>query len=153
MFSQLTDVDMKFGALLEENGVEKPLTQSSFGSFLVKRDHDLRKRAFHHSMRSFRITSLPSRRRSPTQSKPTSSAHALETIHPLSKPHSFAMMSDSGLRWSNSAVRANLSPLFRYYELRKRVLGLPELHHYDTYVPLVAKLIQPSHLMRRSRMC
>src|ERR1051326_4333785 len=29
-FSQLTDVDMKFGALTDETGREKPLTQSSF---------------------------------------------------------------------------------------------------------------------------
>src|SRR5881296_3803608 len=45
-FSQLTDVDMKFGVLTDETGREKPLTQSSFTSFLVKRDHELRKRAF-----------------------------------------------------------------------------------------------------------
>src|SRR5437867_5072709 len=45
-FSQLTDVDMKFGVLTDETGHETPLTQSSFSSFLVKRDHQLRKRAF-----------------------------------------------------------------------------------------------------------
>src|SRR5947207_15511725 len=45
-FSQLTDVDMKFGVLADETGREIPLTQSSFSSFLVKRDHQLRKRAF-----------------------------------------------------------------------------------------------------------
>jgi oligoendopeptidase F len=37
-------------------------------------------------------------------------------------------------------VRNNLGPLFRYYELRRRSLGLDELHHYDTYVPLVAEI-------------
>ena len=42
-FSQLTDVDMKFGALVDDTGREKPLTQSSFSSFLVKRDPGLRK--------------------------------------------------------------------------------------------------------------
>jgi oligoendopeptidase F len=36
-----------------------------------------------------------------------------------------------------TAVRNNLAPLFRYYELRRRALGLDELHQYDTYVPLV----------------
>src|SRR5262249_52816231 len=46
-FSQLTDVDMKFGILVDEKGVERPLTQSSYSSFLVKRDHSLRARAFH----------------------------------------------------------------------------------------------------------
>jgi oligoendopeptidase F len=33
-----------------------------------------------------------------------------------------------------------LKPLFRYFDLRRRVLGLSELHHYDTYVPLVAEI-------------
>src|SRR5256714_6572054 len=45
-FSQLTDVDMKFGVLVDDTGRERPLTQSSFSSFLVKRDPNLRKRAF-----------------------------------------------------------------------------------------------------------
>ena len=38
-FSQLTNVDMRFGALIDEKGEERPLTQSSFSSFLVRRDH------------------------------------------------------------------------------------------------------------------
>src|SRR5437763_2026217 len=37
-FSQLTDVDMKFGTLADAEGRERPLTQSSFSSFLLKRD-------------------------------------------------------------------------------------------------------------------
>src|SRR5207237_3924696 len=52
-FSQLTNVDMKFGVLLDEKGQERPLSQNSFGSFLVKRDHELRKRAFHQFYREF----------------------------------------------------------------------------------------------------
>jgi len=34
-------------------------------------------------------------------------------------------------------INANLPLLHRYVALRKRVLGLPELHLYDLYVPLV----------------
>ncbi len=30
--------------------------------------------------------------------------------------------------------------MFRYYALRKRVLGLAEIHQYDTYVPIVASV-------------
>src|SRR5438067_5492695 len=45
-FSQLTNVDMKFGALVDADGLEKPLTQSTFSSFLLKRDRGLRERAF-----------------------------------------------------------------------------------------------------------
>src|SRR5437763_6853992 len=53
-FSQLTDVDMKFGVLIDETGREKPLTQSSFSSFLVKRDPEMRKRAFRQFYTEFR---------------------------------------------------------------------------------------------------
>ncbi|PYK92984.1 MAG: oligoendopeptidase F [Verrucomicrobia bacterium] len=52
-FSQLTDVDMKFGLLTDATGRERPLTQSSFSSFLVKRDDELRKRAFHQFYAEF----------------------------------------------------------------------------------------------------
>src|SRR5207244_1975994 len=38
------------------------------------------------------------------------------------------------------SVRANLKPLFRYLDLRRRALGLRDLHHYDTYVPLVPEI-------------
>jgi len=37
-----------------------------------------------------------------------------------------------------AAVNANLEPLHRYVELRKKVLGLDDLHIYDLYVPMVA---------------
>jgi len=45
-FSQLTNVDMKFGALVDVDGREKPLTQSTYSSFLLNRDRGLRERAF-----------------------------------------------------------------------------------------------------------
>ena len=44
-FSQLTNVDMKFGVVADEKGVERELTQSSFSSFLVKRDPEVRRNA------------------------------------------------------------------------------------------------------------
>jgi oligoendopeptidase F len=41
-----------------------------------------------------------------------------------------------------AAVGRNLAPLHRYYSLRKRVLKLPELRHYDVYAPLVPKAVR-----------
>ena len=37
-----------------------------------------------------------------------------------------------------SAINANLAPLHRYVALRKKVMGLDELHFYDLYTPMVA---------------
>ena len=140
-FSQLTDVDMKFGVLTDEKGREKPLTQSSFSSFLVKRDPDLRKRAFEQFYTEFQdhqytlASSLAySVKADIFRARARNYSSALEAaLFPDDVP---VMVYDGLVK----AVRANLEPLFRYFELRRRVLGLTELHHYDTYVPLVAEI-------------
>src|SRR6202030_3438476 len=53
-FLQLTDVHMKFSVFIDETGREKPLTQSSLSSFLVKRDPELRICVFHQFYAEFR---------------------------------------------------------------------------------------------------
>src|SRR6266568_1408499 len=140
-FLQLTDVDMKFGVLIDETGREKPLTQSSFSSFLVKRDHELRERAFHQFYAEFRdhqytlAASLAySVKADVFQARARHYASALEAAL---FPDDVPVAVYDGLIHS---VRANLKPLFRYFDLRRRVLGLRELHHYDTYVPLVPEI-------------
>jgi oligoendopeptidase F len=140
-FSQLTDVDMKFGLLADETGREKPLTQSSFSSFLVKRDPDVRRRAFHQFYAEFQdhqytlATSLAySVKADVFRARARNYKSALEAAL---FPDDVPVAVYNGLI---GAVRANLGPLFRYFDLRRRVLGLKELHHYDSYVPLVAEI-------------
>ena len=140
-FSQLTDVDMKFGVLVDENGREKPLTQSSFSSFLVKRDPDLRKRAFHQFYTEFQDHQY---------TLASSLAYSVKADVFRARARKYSSALDAALFPDDlpvsvyegliKAVRANLAPLFRYFELRRRALGLKELHHYDTYVPLVSEI-------------
>ena len=140
-FSQLTDVDMKFGLLTDATGRERPLTQSSFSSFLVKRDDELRKRAFHQFYAEFQdhqytlATSLAySVKADVFRARARNYSSALEAaLFPDDVP---VAVYDSLIK----SVRSHLDPLFRYLELRRRVLGLDELHHYDTYVPLVLEI-------------
>jgi oligoendopeptidase F len=140
-FSQLTDVDMKFGVLTDEAGREKPLTQSSFSSFLVKRDHELRKRAFHQFYAEFQdhqytlATSLAySVKANVFHAR---ARHYSSAIEAALFPDDVPVAVYDGLI---ASVRNNLDPLFRYFKLRQRALGLSELNHYDTYVPLVPKI-------------
>jgi oligoendopeptidase F len=140
-FSQLTDVDMKFGALTDDKGREKPLTQSSFSSFLVKRDADLRKRAFQQFYAEFQDHQY-------TLAASLTYSVKADVFRACARNYSSAL--EAALFPDNvpisvyerliKAVRANLKPLFRYFELRRRALGLSELHHYDTYVPMVAEV-------------
>ncbi len=140
-FSQLTDVDMKFGVLTDGTGREKPLTQSSFSSFLINRDPELRKRAFHQFYAEFQdhqytlASSLAySVKADIFRARARNYSSALEAaLFPDDVPISVY----DGLIKS---VRTRLASLFRYFELRRRVLGLNELHHYDTYVPLVPEI-------------
>ena len=140
-FSQLTDVDMKFGVLIDETGREKPLTQSSLSSFLVKRDHELRKRAFHQFYAEFQDHQY-------TLAASLAYSIKADVFHARARHYSSALEAAlfpddvpvavyDGLIKS---VRANLDPLFHYFDLRGRALGLRELHHYDTYVPLVREI-------------
>ena len=38
------------------------------------------------------------------------------------------------------SVHRHLPALYRYYDLRRRKMRLREIHHYDTYVPILAEL-------------
>src|SRR5438552_7191761 len=140
-FSQLTDVDMKFGVLTDETGREKPLTQSSFSSFLVKRDPKLRQRAFDQFYAEFQDHQY---------TLAAALAYSVKADIFRARARRYSSAFEAALFPDDvpvsvydgliTSVRANLKPLFRYFELRRRVLGLPELHLYVIYVPLVAEI-------------
>ncbi len=137
-FAQLTNVDMRFGVIRDETGRDVELTQSSFSSFLYKKDPAIRQTAFHQFYREFSehkftlASSLASSVKADVfRARARNYPSALEA----------ALFSDriAPTIYDNlvGSVRAHLDPLARYYELRRRVLGLTEIHHYDTYVPMI----------------
>ena len=140
-FSQLTNVDLKFGLITDSAGRQVELSQSSFSSFLVKPDHDLRRRAFHQFHEEFTDHKF-------TLASTLANTVRTDVFHAKARRYPSAL--DAALFRHNiptdvytnlvSTVRANLAPLHRYYELRRRALGLEEVHHYDTYVPLVPQI-------------
>jgi oligoendopeptidase F len=140
-FSQLTNVDMKFGALTDEKGTERPLSQSSYSSFLVKRDAGLRKAAFHQFYSEFKDHSY---------TLASSLAHSVRADVFYARARNYSSAREAALFRDDvpaavydnliGAVRGNLQPLFRYFQLRRKVLKLDEIHQYDTYVPMVSDL-------------
>ncbi|HEY2124823.1 MAG TPA: oligoendopeptidase F [Chthoniobacterales bacterium] len=140
-FSQLTNVDMKFGTLRDETGRERPLTQSTYGSFLLRRDPAVRRNAFEQFYREFQDHQY-------TLAAALSYSVKADVFRARARNYSSALEASlfkddipvavyDGLV---AAVRRGAPALFRYYDLRRRVLGLDELHAYDTYVPLVAEI-------------
>lgn len=137
-FSQLTNVDMKFGMLVDGEGAERELTQSSFSSFLQQRDPAVRKNAFHQFYEEF------------SDHKFTLAASLASSVRGgvfYARARNYPSAREAALFADDvpppvydgliSTVRANLGSLFEYFELRREVLGLAEIHHYDTYVPMV----------------
>ncbi len=140
-FEQLTNVDMKFGSLEDAKGEERELSQSSFSSFLVQPDPEVRKNAFHQFYAEFADHQF-------TLASTFSNSVKADVFS--ARARNFPSAREAALFYDDvplsvydnliGTVRANFEPLFRYYELRRKVLGLKEIHHYDTYVPMVGNL-------------
>ena len=137
-FSQLTNVDMLFGTLKDSEGNERELTQSSFSSFLQQRDPAVRKSAFHQYYKEFsehRFTLASSL----ANSVRADVFYARARNYPSARESALFADDVPTTIYDNliTTVRGNLDALFRYFELRRRVLKLEEIHHYDTYVTMV----------------
>jgi len=140
-FEQLTNVDMKFGTLRNEKGEERELSQSAFSSFLVQRDPAVRKAAFHQFYREFSDHEY---------TLSSTLAHSIRADVFGARARNYPSAREAALFRDDvpvsvydnliSSVRANLAPLARYYELRRKVLKLDDIHHYDTYVPMVSEI-------------
>jgi len=139
-FSILTNVDLDFGTVRTAEG-DEPLSQTSWSKFLENPDRTVREaayRKFYGTYESHRNTIATLYAGSVNQDVATArirgygSSRAME-LFPDRVPETV---------YDNlvSTVRANLAPLHRYYELRRRALGLGELRHWDVYVPLVAEV-------------
>src|SRR5205085_11248916 len=128
-FSQLTNVDMKFGVLIDADGREKPLTQSTYSSFLLKRDRRVRESAFtqfYHEFQDHQFTLAAAL----SYSVKADVFRARARNYPSALQA--ALFADDvpvtvyeGLI---SAVREGIASLVHYYELRRRVLSLDKLH-------------------------
>jgi oligoendopeptidase F len=136
-FSALTNADMNFGTI-EMDGEERELTNSTFGVFLLETDREVRKDAFHQFYEGFE-----SHKNTLTE---LYGGSVLRDIY-TSKVRGFNSAREASLFpdkvpvdvYDNlvASVSANLEPLHRYYALRKKVLGVDELHLYDTKVSLI----------------
>ena len=137
-FRQLHDADMKFGTLRDERGKERELSHATFISFLHSPDRDVRKKAFHsyydqieRLQNTLASTLAGSIHGDVFRARARRFPSALEaSLFPDQVPISV-------YRNLIATVRAHLPSVHRYFELRRRLMGLKQIHFYDTYVPVV----------------
>jgi oligoendopeptidase F len=145
-FSQLTNVDMIFGVVPDDKGQEVALSQSSYMSLLHNRDRNVRRQAFDQFYREF------SDHRYTLASSLSASVRAdvfYARVRNYPSALEAALFGDDvpAAVYDNliATVRNNLSALHDYFDLRRELLGLDEIHQYDTFVPLfpeVAKTVE-----------
>ena len=136
-FSVLTNVDLDFGTVETPQGA-MPLSQSTFASFMRMPDREVRKTAY------LQFYSRYDKHQNTLASLYAGSVKLDKyqaQVRSYSSARAMALFPDSvdELVYDNliSTVHANLPALHRYYRLRKEILGLDELRHYDVYLPLV----------------
>jgi oligoendopeptidase F len=140
-FSQLTNVDMKFGVLTTKDGQEVALSQSTYSSFLHKPDRDLRRRAFHQFYQEFEDHKF---------SLASALASSVRADVFSAKIRNYSSARHASLFGDNipiavydnliATVRKNLPVLHEYYDLRRELLKLEDIHQYDTFVPLFQEI-------------
>ncbi|MCA9246935.1 MAG: oligoendopeptidase F [Planctomycetales bacterium] len=141
IFSQLNDADLKFGTLKNEKGETVELSSATLSVFLQSPKRTVRKAAFHQYYEQYQghentlaATLAGSIHRDVYYARARGYDSALSAaLFPDNVP---ATVYDNLI----SAVRANLPAVHRYYDLRRRKMKLKDIHHYDTYVPILSKL-------------
>ncbi len=140
-FSILTNVDLDFGTVETAEG-PVALSQSTFASFMRMPDREVRKRAYNQFYSRYEAHQN-------TLASLYAGSVKLDKYQAQARKYtsarSMALFPDNVEEavYDNliATVHANLPALHRYYKLRKEILGLESLKHYDVYVPLVKESV------------
>jgi oligoendopeptidase F len=139
IFTMFNNADMKFPKIKDEEGREVELTHGRYIQFLESSNREVRKAAFDAMYETYK------------KSRNTLAAILgasvkkdvfYASVRDYNSAREMALHADNVPMsvYDNliDAVHESLPALHKYLRLRKRVLGLDELHLYDLYTPMVA---------------
>ncbi len=140
-YMMLTNADLTFKDAVDKDGNVHPLSSGTFINCLESADRELRKSAFKNYYAGYEgIKNTTATLLAAQNKKQKFYAQAKKFDSPL----------DAALHATNvptevyhnliDTVHKNMHVLHKYMKLRKRVLGVEELHMYDLYVPLLDEL-------------
>ena len=138
IFGMINNADMKFPKIKNENGEEVELTHGRYIQFLESRNREVRKAAFEAMYSTY------GKLRNTLAS--TLSANITKNIF-YSRARKYPSALEAALFGDNIPVKVydnliatiheHLPLMYRYMELRKKLLKVDELHMYDLFAPLV----------------
>ncbi|TLS37799.1 oligoendopeptidase F [Pseudalkalibacillus caeni] len=137
-FGMLNNADLKFPSIKDENGEETEVTHGRYIRFLESSDRRVRKDAFkavYNTYGKFKNTFAS------TLSGTVKRDNFYANVRHYDSARQAALDNNNIPEevYDNlvKTVNDNLGLLHRYVRLRKKALGLDELHMYDLYTPLV----------------
>lgn len=140
-FGQLNDADLRFGTLKNERGELVELSHSMFSVLLHSPKRSVRKAAFHQYYQQYTAhentlatTLNGSILKDIYYAKARNYPSALE--HALFPDRVPVAVYDNLI----ASVHRHLPSLHHYYDVRRRKMKLKDIHHYDTYVPILSEL-------------
>lgn len=138
IFGMINNADIKFPKIQDENGNEVELTHGSYIQFLENPNRDVRRRAFKAVYETY------------AKQKNTIAATLSANVNKnmfYSKVRKYPSVLEMYLYGDNipkdvytnliDTIHESLPLLHRYMNLRKKLLGVDELHMYDLFAPLV----------------
>lgn len=141
IFRQLNDADLKFGVMKDEHGEQIELSTATYSMLLHSSKRSVRKTAFHQFYAQYvahentlAATLDGSIQRDVYYARAREYPSALEAA--LYQDNVPVSVYDNLI----SAVHNHLPTLYRYYDVRRRKMKLKDIHHYDTYVPILSNI-------------
>ncbi|GHT42225.1 peptidase [Planctomycetales bacterium] len=140
-FNLLNNADLKFGTIVDETGKTVDLTTGSFVQLLQSPDRKVREKAFHQFQAGYK-------EHENTLGSLLSSSMKKDVIYAKVRKYPSAL--DAALFHSEvprtvyenlvSTVNKHLPVLHRYYELRRKKMGIDDIRMYDTYIPILSDI-------------
>lgn len=141
VFRQLHDADLKFGLVTNEQGQRVELSPATFVQLLESPARRVRRTAFFQFYRQF------------AAHQHTLAAALAGSVHRdvyVARARGYPSCLSAALFSDNvpdavydnliATVRRHLPTVHRFYQLRRRRMRLRDIHHYDTYVPILSQL-------------
>lgn len=143
IYGMFHNADLRFPTVIDSEGVSHELSNGTFVPMLESADRTFRRNAFetyYRTLGGFKNTVAATLDANFKQLKFYAAARKYDTTLTAALDHTEV----PAAVYHNliEAVHQNLDKMYRYVALRKKMLGVDELHMYDVYTPIVADAAQ-----------
>lgn len=136
-FEALTDADISFDPIMVD-GKKTLLTESNYNIYIRSQDRSVRRQAFKRLLTTY--GSYKNTLASTFQGQ-------VDCLVSLAKLKKFSSSLEASLFHDNldtdiynnliETINKNMNTIYKYYDLKREVLGVSKLHLYDVYTPMV----------------